>query len=121
VSRPEEIAARFNDRINARDPEGLAELMTDDHTFVDSEGSSIAGKAACVEAWRGFFEQFPDYRNVFDSLEATGGVVVITGHSECSVPALAGPALWQATVDGDRVARWQVYDDTAANRMRLHL
>lgn len=27
MSRPEEVAARFNDRINARDPVGLAELM----------------------------------------------------------------------------------------------
>ena len=56
MSRPEEVAARFNDRITARDPVGLA-----------------------------------------------------------------GSALWRATVDGEQVSRWQVYDDTAANRKHLRL
>jgi len=29
---------RFNERINARDLEGLVAMMTEDHFFVDSEG-----------------------------------------------------------------------------------
>lgn len=41
---PASIAARFNDRINERDVEGLARLMTDDHIFVDSEGGRVEGK-----------------------------------------------------------------------------
>ena len=57
------VAAAFNEAINTRDLDRLAGLMTDDHTFVDSAGGTVAGKPACVEAWRGFFEAFPDYRN----------------------------------------------------------
>jgi ketosteroid isomerase-like protein len=82
--------------------------MADDHTFVDSAGATIAGRPACIEAWRGFFDAFPDYRNVFASLVADGDIVTAAGHSECSEPALAGPARWTATIRDGKVARWQV-------------
>jgi len=58
---------------------------------------------------------------VFTSLTATGPFVTMTGFSECSVVELAGPALWAATVRADRVAGWQVYLDTPANREALAL
>ena len=104
------VAMAFNERINARDLAGLAALMADDHAFVDSAGSRVDGKAACVEAWRGFFAAFPDYRNIFDTTAADGDVVTITGRSECSVPELAGPARWQARVRAGTVTEWRVYD-----------
>jgi ketosteroid isomerase-like protein len=116
---PVSVAVLFNDRINAADLAGLAALMSDDHTFIDSEGSSVSGKEACVAAWRGFFESFPGYRNVFSSLTARGGAVTIVGHSVCSVPSLAGPALWTATVHEDKVTEWRVYTDTAQTRSAL--
>jgi ketosteroid isomerase-like protein len=104
------VALRFNDRINARDLDGLSALMTDDHTFVDSAGDRVEGKPACVEAWRGFFAAFPDYRNVFSGTRTAGDSVAITGYSQCSVPELAGPARWTARVRDGRVALWQVSD-----------
>ena len=104
------LMTAFNDHINARDLDGLAALMTDDHTFVDAVGDTVEGKPACVEAWRGFFAAFPDYRNVFASVVADGDTVTALGHSECSVPALDGPARWTATVRGTLVSRWHVED-----------
>ena len=50
------IAVRFNESINSRDVGGLAELMSDDHRFVDSEANAVSGKQACLDAWRGFFD-----------------------------------------------------------------
>ncbi len=41
---PASIAARFNNRINEPDVEGLERLMTDDHIFVDSKGGRVEGK-----------------------------------------------------------------------------
>lgn len=32
------VALRFNEKINERNLEGLVELMTDDHTFIDNSG-----------------------------------------------------------------------------------
>ncbi|HEX5995835.1 MAG TPA: nuclear transport factor 2 family protein [Jiangellales bacterium] len=86
---PTAVAARFNEYINTRDIDGLAGLMTEDHTFVDAGGGVLSGKRECLDAWRGFFESFPDYRNVFASMTAQDDVVAIAGHSECSEPALA--------------------------------
>jgi len=104
-----EVVVAFNDAINARDLDALTALMSDDHRFVDSEGATVDGKAACTDAWRGFFAAFPDYRNVFDDVRSREpGVVDVVGRSECSVAELDGPARWHAEVRADKVALWQV-------------
>ena len=103
-----DVAAAFNERINARDVDGLTALMTDDHTFVDDAGAAVTGRDACAEAWSGFFAAFPDYRNVFETMTADGDTVRVTGRSVCAEPALAGPAVWTVTVREGKVSRWQV-------------
>lgn len=105
------LVRAFNDAINARDTDALAELMTDDHRFVDPAGAVVEGKAACLDAWRGFFAAFPDYRNVFDRVAGDGrGGVDVEGRSECTDPRLHGPARWHAAVRDGRVAEWRVTD-----------
>jgi len=113
------VTTRFNHAINARSLDSLGSLMTDDHRFVDSENSVLDGKPACLDAWRGFFDQFPDYRNIFTALRPRGDVVVVLGYSTCSFAALDGPALWRATIRDGKVAEWRVFADTAANRAML--
>jgi ketosteroid isomerase-like protein len=99
----------FNEAINARNLDVLGELMHDRHRFIDSAGATIEGKAACLEAWRGFFDAFPDYRNVFDDIRSdAAGAVQVRGRSECSTPALEGPARWLALVEDGLVLQWQV-------------
>ncbi len=105
------VTIAFNDRITAADLDGLAALMTEDHTFVNASGRVMAGKQACIDAWRGFLHSFPSYRNVFTSIVAEGDTVTATGHSECDVAQLAGPARWTATIRDGKVARWQVSSD----------
>ncbi len=41
---PVEIVLEFMDRINKRDVDKLAELMTEDHLFVDSLGQRVLGR-----------------------------------------------------------------------------
>jgi ketosteroid isomerase-like protein len=113
------LTVKFNEHINNRDLDGLAAVMTDDHTFIDSAGCAIRGKLKCLEAWRGFFTSFPDYRNVFDSLAVENNKVVVLGHSSYSDGRLDGPALWVTKSTGDKLAEWRVYEDTPANRRRL--
>ena len=115
-------ALAFNDAITRGDLEALAGLMTDDHTFIDSAGTVLSGRDAVLEAWRGFFEAFPGYRNVWDEPATRGDVLIATGRSVCAnEPRLDGAAIWQATVRGDRVAEWRVYEDTRENRTALGL
>ncbi|MFI6012725.1 nuclear transport factor 2 family protein [Streptomyces sp. NPDC051243] len=118
---PVDVVRRFNAAINDRDLAGLASLMPQEHTFVDSEGGTVQGKQACLDAWRGFFTAFPDYRNTFTELIVRDDVVVVSGYSDCSRPELAGPALWTARVADDLVFEWRVYEDTATVRRELGL
>jgi ketosteroid isomerase-like protein len=115
----EAVVKAFNDCINRRDLEGLSRLMTDDHKFIDAASGIVSGKRACVEAWRGFFSAFPDYRNHFHRMIATGSTVAIIGRSACSDPRLAGPALWQAIISDDRIDQWSVFEDTSPSRLTL--
>ena len=117
----EVTAIAFNEMVNAGDADGLADLMTSEHAFVDTSGQAISGKQACRQAWSGFFAAFPTYRNVFASVQARDdGVFVVVGRSTCSDdPALDGPALWSVRVEGPLVSEWRVYDDTPEWRMQL--
>ena len=115
------IVEQFNEYINTGDLKGLSALMTTDHTFTDSAGSSVSGKTAVTSAWSGFFSAFPGYRNEFQHHQETQDVVAIQGHSLCFDSRLNGPALWRAKVRGAKISEWQVYRDTAENRMTLGL
>jgi endonuclease VIII len=103
-----EIVIAFNDTIAARDLHQLAALMADNHNSVDTSGRTVAGKAACVEAWRAFFDAFPDYCNHVESLTVEGSTVRVIGWSTCSTPELSGPARWSADVVDGLTTRWQV-------------
>lgn len=118
---PRAITVKFNEHINNHDLDGLAKLMTAEHTFIDAADHAIQGKSACLEAWRGFFESFPDYQNAFDRLVVEDDRVIVIGRSSCSDIRLNGPALWVAKARGDRLAEWRVYADTPANRHTLGL
>ncbi len=125
----------FIDRINAHDVEGLAELMSDDHTFIDAHGNQVSGKKKMTAGWRGYFEWFPDYcievNEVFEENDALGsdeasGVVEARENGETfALFGFAGgsfkgkqserwrlPAAWKASVKDGRVALWQVFADT---------
>jgi ketosteroid isomerase-like protein len=114
------MAVRFNERINARDLTGLVQLMANNHTFIDTAGTAVTGKAACTEAWRGFFDSYPGYRNTFEAVLSRGNRVTIVGHTACpGVSALEGPALWTAIVAEEGLTEWRVYADTPDERHRL--
>jgi ketosteroid isomerase-like protein len=118
----ERTALAFNEAITRGDVAALGRLMTDDHTFVDADDNVFSGKDVVLDAWRGFFEAFPGYRNVWTELTRTGDTVIALGHSICpNEPELDGPAIWAATVRDDRVTEWRIHEDTAHNRTLLAL
>jgi ketosteroid isomerase-like protein len=102
-------ALRFNEKINQRDLEGLAELMTEDHTFIDNNGEVTKGKDAMKEGWRSFFDRYPDYRTTFTCVTVQNKVVVMVGYSTCSHKLLAGPNIWTAKIHDGRISEWRVY------------
>lgn len=118
---PREIVEQFNQCINNRDISGLSKLMSDNHLFIDSENNRQSGKEEMIKAWKGFFDQFPDYKNHFSQMEYKKDKVVIVGHSSCSFEPLDGPAIWTAIVKDRLVEEWRVYNDTEENRRKLGL
>jgi len=117
MSNKETIQA-FIDCINAHDVDGLAALMSEDHTtFVDAHGNRIVGREMMIIGWRAYFEMFPDYSievneifdqdDIFAMFGFAGGS--FKGQSESSWKL---PAAWKAIVKDGRVALWQVFADT---------
>lgn len=118
---PEKIVQEFNHKINTRDLEGLSEMLTPDHTFIDSSQEVHQGRELMITNWKTFFELYPDYQNHFRFLKTQADLVIVLGHSTCSFSALAGPAIWTARVVQNRIAEWRVYLDNEANRRMLKL
>jgi ketosteroid isomerase-like protein len=115
-----QIALQFNEYINNRNIDGLATLMTDDHAFIDTANVEFRGKKRALEAWRGFFEAFPEYKNIFEQVLIKDDRVIMIGHSVCpSNEALDGPAIWTAKIKDGQVSKWRVYENTPSNRASL--
>ena len=117
-----EAVQAFIARINARDVDGLGELMSDDHTFIDAHGNEVSGKDKMVPGWRGYFEWFPDYfievTDVFEGESAAEGqTFAMFGFAGGSFKGKESeswrlPAAWKAIVKDSRVTLWQVFADT---------
>jgi predicted SnoaL-like aldol condensation-catalyzing enzyme len=121
IKDPKLIALQFNDCINSRDLDGLARLMTEEHTFIDREGKVHRPKHVMVQSWREFFRMFPRYKNTFTRVESKGDLVVMRGFAYWSEKEPHDPAIWTATVANDLVKEWRVYADTEGNRRAFNL
>ena len=115
-----DVALAFVAKINSHDVNGLVELMTADHVFVDALGTTFRGAEPMRQGWKGYFGLFPDY-----SIEVTdqfnrGDVVAMFGKARGTL-AVNGklprenfweiPAAWRAVVRDGRVVEWRVYCD----------
>ena len=117
----ESLVQQFNECINSRDLTGLAALISENHSFIDTTDQQVEGKEAVLKAWQSFFSYFPDYRNIFESVVVADGIVSIAGTSKCSDAELEGPTLWCAKITNNEISEWRIYEDNAANREALNL
>ena len=132
MNKVKDTVLAFIDCINTHDVEGLAELMSDDHIFIDAHGNQVSGREKMSAGWRGYFEWFPDYyievNEVFEGRDAPGSDGVVEARENGETFALFGfaggsfkgkqsecwrlPAAWKASVINGRVTLWQVFADT---------
>jgi hypothetical protein len=114
----ERVATTFVAAINSRQVEALSELMTENHVFVDSDGSKLKGRERVCQAWAGFFAMVPDYRIIIGETLGRDDTVVILGRAEGNFgrngtteaeKRWSVPAAWRVVVEGTCVAVWQVY------------
>ncbi len=125
---PVKVVRVFIASVNAADPDALAELMTPSHRFIDALGHHFDGREAVREGWATYFRWFPDYRIAIDELLSRGNTVsafgtasgTFAGELRDGIEArYASPAAWRATVDGGKIATWQVYCDVSAQQRIL--
>ena len=119
---PLEVALEFVDRINRRSPDAIAELMTDDHLFIDSLGQARSGRERMRDSWARYLSMFPDYAVEVERTLTGGNVVALLGraggtYAPDGVLREEGrwdvPAAWRAVVRGGLIAEWHVYADNS--------
>jgi hypothetical protein len=118
---PKLIALQFNECINNQDLSGLAHLMTDDHAFIDRDGTVHQPKHVMVDSWKEFFKTCPAYRNTFNRVDSRDSLVVILGSAYWSEKKPYDPVIWTTTIADDLVREWRIYADTQANRKQFNL
>jgi len=117
---PVDTVREFMSRINQGDADKLAELMTEDHAFVDSLGQAVQGRETMRAGWRGYYAMCPDYSVSCDKILSDGNVVAAFGTAGGTI-AVNGelspengwriPAAWMAIVENGLVKEWRVYCD----------
>jgi len=119
-SKEVQAVKAFFAAINQGDVSLLAGLMTEDHTFVDSGGTTSFGREKMKEGWEEYYRMFPDYRVEIGEILQDGNLVAAFGSCAGTyngkrglVPEnrVAMPAAWKAIVENGKIKLWQVYAD----------
>jgi ketosteroid isomerase-like protein len=117
---PAETVLEFLERINQRDVDKLAELMTEDHVFIDSLGQSVRGREKMRAGWRGYYAFCPDYWVAHEEIFENGNRVAVFGSAGGTIAANGKlpaenqwrtPAAWLAVLEKGLVKEWRVYAD----------
>lgn len=117
---PLETVLHFIDLINQRDAGKLAEQMTEDHAFIDSQGHIARGRETMRAGWQGYYALCPDYWVSREWIFSDGNVVAVFGAAGGTIAAKGKllpenrwrtPAAWRAVVENGLVKEWQVYAD----------
>lgn len=115
------IVEKFNDCINNQNLEGLSDLMSEDHIFIDRDGKSHGPKSFMVEGWKGFFDMFPDYKNSFEKFKIIENEIYILGFAYWSKDEPYDPVIWRAKIADNLIQEWQIFVDTPENRQKYNL
>jgi ketosteroid isomerase-like protein len=128
ITSPKAVALEFVQAINHRNLDELAALMTEDHVFVDSLGTRVAGKQKMIKGWEGYFRLVPDYSISIDEISAEGARVILLGKAQGTYApegiihpenSWTTPAAWRVEVREALIAEWRVYADNEPIRQLM--
>jgi ketosteroid isomerase-like protein len=104
-------ARRYVECVNARDVDGLREILDADCKLIDARGDWIEGRDNCLSAFERFFAIEPAYRLEVETMGRSGEHVLITGRSRASDPRFATSRVFRARCDEHVLFEWQSYSD----------
>ena len=117
---PIQTVLQFMERINERDADKLAELMTQDHVFIDSLGQTTRGRETMRKGWQAYYSFCPDYWVSHEDIFGDGKVVAVFGAAGGTIRANGNlpaenkwhtAAAWRAVVENGLIKEWRVYAD----------
>jgi ketosteroid isomerase-like protein len=117
---PVETVLHFMERINERDADKLAELMTEDHLFVDSLGQEFRGREILRAGWRSYYAFCPDYWVSHEEIFQNGDKIAVFGEAGGTVAAdgrllpenkWRARAAWLAVIENGLIKEWRIYAD----------
>lgn len=120
ISNEIKVVKAFIAAINRRNPSEISDLMTEDHTFVDSRGRIQSGRENMTTGWKEYFRMFPDYEIQVESILGDKALVAVFGLASGTYNGKRGlvpenriemPAAWKAVVANGKIRLWQVYAD----------
>jgi len=85
------LTISFMDCISRGDVQGLVELMSPDDRLEVFDGAPVVGRDANVDAWRGYFDRFPQCVIYPRRIGQVGDVVAVLGHATGSHQGLPDP------------------------------
>ena len=123
-----DVATKYVDRINAHDVQGMIDLMTPDHVFVDSLGARSA-RPGIEDGWRQYLSMVPDYAIRIDRTMSDGETVVLIGEAGGTYVPAGGramaknrwstPSVWVAKSRGRRISEWRIFADNEPIRAKM--
>ena len=113
----------FIEAINSGNIDGIYNLMTNEHEFIDSQGNKMIGNENLKKAWIGYFNLFPDYKIEITETLQNDSTIVMLGYaggtyktnkiSSDNKNYWRVPASWKAIVIDKKIKLWQVYADNS--------
>ena len=118
MADPIDVVMQFIQCINEKDLEGIYNLMTDNHHFIDSSGKVFQGKDMMIQNWKSYFEWFPNYFIEIETCFTEGGLIGLFGTASASYHGSdknenqwSLPCAWRVSIEGNQISYWQVYVD----------
>ena len=108
------VVLQFIEALNNADIEEIANLMSEDHVFIDSGGGKYTGKETMKQGWIVYFDMFPDYKIEPIDITEKDSTIGVFGYASGSYKGIKNnyfriPASWKAIVKEGKIKHWQVY------------
>lgn len=108
------VVLQFIEALNNADIEEIANLMSEDHVFIDSGDGRYTGKETMKQGWIVYFNMFPDYKIEPIDITEKDSTIGVFGYASGSYKGNKNkhfriPASWKAVVENGKIKSWQVY------------
>jgi ketosteroid isomerase-like protein len=122
------VAQAFIRAINRQDVDAIADLLTEQHRFIDSMGTLFEGRETLRRGWTKYFQLVPDYTVAIEETFCDGAVIVMLGMAQGTYAPNGDlkpenhwttPTAFRAFVEDGKVAEWRVYCDNEPVRQTM--